>query len=1048
MKLPRPFAGSPRISGVMTNERVCESKILTYSSFFSAFSDFYNLLTSSFQKINENTDKYFAEQTKQLKDLSNELVKLNSKKLKKLVSIKSKNQINKKKVSTDLVQHFFKINFCNTRSLFNKLSLITTYISSRSIDLIFFTETWLSKNISDSMICPKGYNIIRKDRSTSRGGGVCLFYKSHLKVVEIPQNNGNLDLDSKFDYLCVDTYDGKLPIRLLCIYIPPCSSRNLQIVNHMCSIIKKLSFHSSNPFYFFGDFNLPLIDWNIPKSKGDSAHDAFLDFCLSQNFCQFINVPTHQKGNILDLLLCNTPAKYKLLNYNVDSPITETCDHNLISFQVQISSSSSHTQTLVRFPNFSRANYTKIYEHLIHTSWVDVVNSSLSLQRSYDNFLKILHSSIDQYIPKVISKSGTRSKRPSHIRRLLREKLSYYKNSKHDPNFKLNYKVLSKQYEAAVKAWHNKLEADLCNNPSSKKFFKYVKTKFKSQAPIPPLYDENEQLVMSDREKANLFNRFFQSVFIHDNGNALDLTPRVLEKMAYSEISYVEILDAVHDSKDKISRTPDQVPIYFIKRVIGPLLTPLLFLFNSFYKNGFVPNQWKMANIIPVFKKGNRNKAQNYRPISLTSSFCRLFESIISKRILYHLQNNSLLSTKQFGFLPKKSTTSNLITCYYNWLVSFSSNHVTDVVYTDISKAFDTVSHVKLISVLVNYGLNKCTITWIKNFLEIRQQQVSIGSFLSDPLPVWSGVPQGSVLGPLLFIIFINDITNCSKILNPLGDLSLFADDAKFFGTNQHLLQSSLNFVTSWTKDRQLKLAEKKCLALQICKPAKRKTSKFTLNDYELNQSPNIKDLGIYISSDLKWADHISFIYNKASVKAYQILKTFQTNNFSTLLKLYLTYIRPILEHNTVLWSPWMKKDILKIESIQRNYLRKVFMKCGISFSSYSERLIKSKIKSLHYRRSIFDLHLLYKIVNNISDLQFSHFFTTKSTNYNMRGKTTKIYTKQTYNDPQWTNSFFARSVRLWNLLPDCICDSKTLKEFKTKLDNFDLSQFIDQLFV
>ena len=247
----------------------------------------------------------------------------------------------------------------------------------------------------------------------------------------------------------------------------------------------------------------------------------------------------------------------------------------------------------------------------------------------------------------------------------------------------------------------------------------------KSKAPIPPLYDDQENLIMSDSNKANLFNSFFQNVFTQDDGRTIDQTTKKTIKMPNYDISYTEILDAVQNSKDKISRTPDQIPMYFIKRVIGPILKPLLYLFNSFLKFNFVPKQWKQAIVIPIFKKGNKNKVQNYRPISLTSSFCRIFEYIMSKRILSHLQVNSLLSSKQFGFLPNKSTYSNLLTCYHKWLISFSQNETTNVIYTDISKAFDTVSHSKLLVTLKNYGLHETVISWLQNFLSKRSQQVA-----------------------------------------------------------------------------------------------------------------------------------------------------------------------------------------------------------------------------------------------------------------------------------------------------------------------------------
>jgi hypothetical protein len=946
--------------------------------------------------------------------------------------------------------NYFSMNYCNIRSLFNKLNFINNYLYTENVDILFLTESWLTINISDSMVCPQNYSLIRRDRVKFKGGGVCVFYKNLLKVNEIRCNETNTTLDDKFEYVCIDLHDGKLPIRVCCFYIPPSSSPILEDVSHfkvvsrICSIITKLSSSIATPFYLIGDFNLPSINWTIPTSIGDEAHDLFLTFCLSKSFCQFIDVPTHIKGNILDLLLCNPPAKEHLLNYCVHPPMSSTCDHNVIYFQIERQNNIVENVT-INCPNYSTANYSQIYQNLIDTKWDSIINSDLTLQQNYDSFLSILYSEIAKHVPVNKTKSFNSVKKPHHIRRLLKEKLRVYKQCKHNKALKQKFKQLSKEYETAVKEWHNNTESNICNNPSSKKFYKYVKQKIKSKAPVPPLYDDQDNLVMSDSNKANLFNSFFQHVFTQDDGRKTDQTTKKVIEMNNYDITYDEILDAVYNSKDKISRTPDKIPMYFIKRVLGPILKPLLFLFNSFLKFNFVPEQWKQAIVIPIFKKGNRNRVQNYRPISLTSSFCRIFESIMSKRILSHLQTNSLLSSKQFGFLPNKSTYSNLLSCYHKWLISFSSNITTNVIYTDISKAFDTVSHSKLLDILQKYGLHTTVLHWLQNFLNNRYQQVAIGNALSNPLPVSSGVPQGSVIGPLLFTIYIDDITNCSNILHNTGDIALFADDAKLFSTDSKLLQTSLDHLVTWTKNRQLNLAPNKCFSLQICKPSRQLQEHFIIDDYTLSSTSAMKDLGIFISSDLKWTTHIFSIYKNAALVSYQLLKSFKTRNFATLLKLYTTYVRPKLEHNTSLWSPSLKKDIMKIESIQRSYTKRIFMRCGISFSSYTDRLKKANLKSLQYRRSIFDLQLLFKIINGFSDLNFNDYFIFRNLTYNIRGNTKKIDTIHHFNNSNWNNSFFVRAARLWNLLPDKICSSKSLNEFKNNINNFDLSPYIHQ---
>ena len=448
-----------------------------------------------------------------------------------------------------------------------------------------------------------------------------------------------------------------------------------------------------------------------------------------------------------------------------------------------------------------------------------------------------------------------------------------------------------------------------------------------------------------------------------------------------------------------------------------------------------------------MFKKGNRSKADNYRPISLTSSFCRIFESIIFKKIFKHLQSNHLLTPNQFGFLPRRSACSQLLTCLHQWLISYSSNLTANVIYTDFSKAFDSVSHTKLLEVLISYGINETLVSWLSNFLHNRQQQVAIGEALSSPLSIHSGVPQGSVIGPLLFTIYINDIIDCSTSLQNTGNIMLFADDTKLYSTNTIHLQSTLDSLSKWTESRQLKLAPHKCHTLQICKPSKRSPSQpFSINNTFLPSIDIVKDLGIYISSNLEWTEHTSFIYNQASLISYQILKTFKTNKIHILHKLYITYVRPKVEHDTPVWSPWLKKNIIMIESIQRSFTRRAFLRSGKSFSSYNDRLSQLNLKSLQYRRIVFDLILMYKIINDLSDLKFNDFFVFRSIPYTFRGNNKKIDTIHQIKNSHWTNSFFSRIISIWNSLPSDIASSCSLQKFKSKLKQFDLTTCFNEI--
>ena len=224
--------------------------------------------------------------------------------------------------------------------------------------------------------------------------------------------------------------------------------------------------------------------------------------------------------------------------------------------------------------------------------------------------------------------------------------------------------------------------------------------------------------------------------------------------------------------------------------------------------------QRKSAIITPVFKKGSRDLTSNYRPVSLTCVLCRVFEHIVADHLLYHLSLHNLISANQFGFLPGRYSCSQLLSVFNCWSHLLDTHEAFDVIYTDIAKAFDSVTHSKLLNVLLSYGIEGKVLDWINCFLYNRVQSVCINNCYSNSLPVLSGVPQGSVLGPLLFIIFINDAVKVTSLSGPFCGTFLYADDAKLFSNNPSQLQHALDCFSSRICEYQLCLAPAKCAHL------------------------------------------------------------------------------------------------------------------------------------------------------------------------------------------------------------------------------------------
>ena len=578
------------------------------------------------------------------------------------------------------------------------------------------------------------------------------------------------------------------------------------------------------------------------------------------------------------------------------------------------------------------------------------------------------------------------------------------------------------------------MELYICNSKSSSYFYKYANKKHKSFPSLPPLLTENNELVFDNLQKANIFNKFFQSIYTKDNGQTLNLPERTSpENSIYNfYITPEQITSAITNLPRKASQTPDKIPAILLKNIHPSINEFLTLLFNLSLQTGKLPWQWKCSNITPIFKKGSKNSPQNYRPIALTSVICRVFEKIIHTNILNHLLSNNLLSINQHGFLPRRSTITQLLSAFNDWTQHFSNNKPVHVVYTDLSKAFDKVSHQKLLEIVKSYGIRGEVYLWIENFLCGRVQHVVIQQSRSEALKVLSGVPQGSVLGPLLFLMFIDDL---AKLSSNDSKICLFADDAKIYSSNQTNLQHTLDNVTSFFDSRQLSLATDKCEQITFAKHYQ--PSSLTIGSTSLNNTKLIKDLGVFITSDLKWQHHIHLIKTRAMQKCYQILRSFNSKNIWILLKSFLTFVRPVLEYASVIWSPNLIKDINALEAVQKYYTRRICRRCNLPFSSYSDRLHMLNLCSLEYRRLQTDLIMAFKITHNLVDIEADLFklycspYPTRRHNYCL------FVPKQT---SKTRSSFFAeRITKIWNKLPPHFFIPDTLSSFCSKLKKINL---------
>lgn len=419
-------------------------------------------------------------------------------------------------------------------------------------------------------------------------------------------------------------------------------------------------------------------------------------------------------------------------------------------------------------------------------------------------------------------------------------------------------------------------------------------------------------------------------------------------------------------------------------------------------------------------------------------------ESVIKDQLLSTLLSNNVISKHQHGFLTKRSTLTDLLESTRDWSLSFSNTVSNDVIFIDFSKAFDSVVLNKLIFKLESYGIKGDLLSWIKVFLFNREQCVLVENVFSSPCEVISGVPQGSVLGPILFILFINDIVN---VCNKNVVVTLYADDVKLYSTvssgdTVFNLQSTLTNLHNWASAWQLKINISKCHVLRIGGKCNMSSCCFSISDHILPSSSSVSDLGVIVDNKLSYSEHINSIVTKCNQRIGMFFRGFVSRDYKLLSKFFTTYIRPILEFNSCVWNPSAKYLIDLLENVQRKFTKRIN---SISHLSYLERLSILNLESLEQRRLKADLAMYYKIINNLTCIDSKLVFAFKQPSLRTNRLTSHRFAlqKPTKSLQTLSNSFFYRAIDVWNGLPDDVFSANSLPTFKSHINKIDLYSFL-----
>lgn len=925
----------------------------------------------------------------------------------------------------------FEIYFENVRSVVNKKTdiLLSTY--SLEYDCIALAETWLHPSQKNEEFIDSKYAVYRKDRIESnidaqRAGGVliAIHRKYDSELINLPEFDG-------IEAICV-----KVSMRSSTSFVYIC---NLYIQNRInkeqASTIQRYKDHfqairaikeltkPGDLFVALGDFNMPLVEWTNDNDNGDICDYGFipilgesisiesnlyrettnniLELGLSQS-CNFAN----HAGNVLDLVYSICPELISVERAALTLFSDEHRDqaHNpiLCSIECEPMKFDSNPESSSRY-SFNRADYDGInrdldaldYELLFQNDDINVSTDSF-----YEQLFKIIDKHVPQATPKINNHPIWFNKTAINLRNIRNREYKKLQNKRktsenvNDTLF-MDAKTKFDSYQRELYTNYVKQLAQNRNGDSGS-FWRFINEKRSSNS-LPSKISLNDQSASTDADKANLFANFFASVYI-DHNDQTDLRNLIDNRNDHGynimNITNETVLYAIKNLNISKGAGFDKIPPSFVKQCAETIAKPLSILYGKSIADCAYPNCWKIGQITPIHKSGKKNDVKNYRGVNVLSTFAKMFETLIYNQL--KLVIFPRLSKNQHGFLPNRNITSNLLEFTSSTYAAFDNKSQMDVFYADISKAFDAVNQKLLIKKMAKYPIGNDVLRWFISYFGDRRQCVRVGASISEIFNVPSSVGQGSVLGPILFLIFFDDSDNEiteSMVWN-------FADDKRIAQTIKNptdsiKLQESINKFMLWCEENGLSVNAMKCKIMTFSlKKITVHTDYYIGNDL-IDRADTIRDLGVMLDSKLSFSTHIEFITNKAyAMLAFIKRQCYKTFDVDIAKMLFFAFVRSNLEFANQVWCPDRpnhKKYCDAIESIQKRFIKFITPNNSAQnpdneyeLRPYITRCAENNIETLRRRRINSCIFFLHDVItgrinsvglrNQISFVKISYF--------------------------------------------------------------------------
>ena len=922
----------------------------------------------------------------------------------------------------------------NVRSLYRNIDEIRHFLHDNNIHILALNETLLDDSINDNELLVQNYDLLRNDRNRN-GGGVAIYVHNSISYEVI----NSAELDSLELLLIKIRPKSSSPFLFMSWYRPPDS--RIELMDYY-----------ERALAFVDTFRLDVIvmgdvNCDIKKSYKSNVIKRYeqvnMLYSMQQINTTMFTRTTHNSKSLIDHMLTNTIDMVKahgVINLALS-------DHDLC--YVILNFKCVQTPKTVTYRNLKKINLEAFRSHLSNHPWHEIETCE-SLDEEVDLWESFLLKSIDEFAP--VRRKRVRNqpapwlnsdiKQLMKIRDSLKRKASKSSDEELMKRYRNTKNLVTKKIRAAKKAHFTKQLFDASNSTSSGNIWSVLK-------PLLPSKKTNQNCQNSDTDDsllANEFNNFFANVGselaatipnVNSARNTTIIQNNTDSLFELSPVSEEDVLKVIHGMSNKKSTGVDNISTLMIKMAVPTIVPSLTHICNRSLSERIFPTKWKRSKIIPIHKSGNKKSANNYRPISILPSVSKILERLVQVQLTNYLKSNDILSEAQSGFRKNHSTISALIKVTDDWLTAIDQGLLTGAVFIDLRKAFDTVDPSILLKKLSNVGVSDNCLSWFQSYLTGRRICTVINSSTSEESSIDYGVPQGSILGPLLFVIYIDDLVEHLEQCS----VHLYADDTVIYFSNKdvHVIESVLNSelqnIFNWLGSSKLSLNCKKTVCMLFGSQGMIKKCnqlRITVNGTQIQQVESTKYLGMILDPNLKWNLHIDHMLIRIGKLVRLLSRLRYTLNIDNMKIIYNAIILPIFDYGDILYGSAAAKYTDSLQKAQNRAFRFLLGVSPHEHISIKELHSRLGYKSLEFRRFCHLNTMVYKAINDLAPPYLKSSFHFCQYNYSLRsnGKLAVPKPRTDY----LKRAFLYRGAMQFNNLPPDLKRASSYSLFSNKL--------------